>query len=121
MAPMSETPRRRFWLKLSAALLFALIAYGGAYLVAVRAPPTPVLPLTTIRAGFHFDAHSLHGYHTFHFHARYKLPGTPVIANSFFAPAHWIDRRLRPHVWTWVIEDPNHEPAFVEPMPLAPL
>ena len=32
---MITRPRRRFWLKLAAGMLFALVAYGGSYYAAV--------------------------------------------------------------------------------------
>ena len=82
--------RRRFWLKLAAALLFAVVAYGGAYAAMVK-PAGRLVFLTsrgssarlTIVPNYRWSANSR----------------SVKWVESFFRPAHWLDRRLRPGVW----------------------
>ena len=89
---MTTRPRRRFWLKLAAGLLFAVVAYGGAYAAMVQpagrivfgAPGGGKLPARlTIVPNYRWSAIS------------------PAVkwAESFFRPVQWIDRRLRPRTW----------------------
>ena len=78
--------RRRFWLKLAAGLLFAVVAYGGAYAVLVvpLAPPSAgVWPDPSAPRFAHYDA----------------FGRSEERARVFCAPAHWIDQRLRPNFW----------------------
>ena len=76
---MTSRPRRRFWLKLTAGLLFAVLAYGSAYLALV----TPGMSWGGLPRA---PAYVVPGY------------GTAPL-EVVFAPAHWIDRRVRPSIW----------------------
>ena len=89
---MTDQPkRRRFWLKLAAGLLFALVAYFGAYVATVGRERAVI-----VRNGvaMHIVGAKDHPY--------YHVPlwrGAHARLIPFFAPAHWIDRRLRPQRW----------------------
>ena len=79
--------RRRFWLKLAAGLLFAVVAYGGAYYATVQ-PGWMIISGVTWGPAW----------------PEYRLPVKPStetedLARKFFAPIHWIDRKLRPEFW----------------------
>ena len=90
--------RRRFWLKFAASLLFALVAYGAAYFALVK--PLEVAGYTTTVN----DATGARYFYT-------ELPTVKVLPgytrstmatrwlHRVFLPAHWLDRRLRVHVW----------------------
>ena len=79
--------RRRFWLKLAAGLLFAVVAYGGAYTVAMT--PLPVtFPTPRGEMG------------TFGEVMVQRWPRYPSDALApIFIPAHWLDRNVRPDYW----------------------
>ena len=85
---MTTRPRRRFWLKLAAGLLFAVLAYGGAYSVLVD---------RVTRTGFRYPAQPI-----LWFKPQYRGPKwmSDSVLPRFFALAHWVDRELRPHVWS---------------------
>ena len=88
---MTARPRRRFWLKLAAGLLFALVAYGGAYAALVR--PVTLLPLNFAIA----TSDAVAGVPRV---PRYALPRWQArAAQTFFAAAHWADRKMRPEFW----------------------
>ena len=79
-----ERKRCRLWLKLAAGLLFAVVAYGGAYLACMQRLRVPIVVDTC------WPAREL---------VRSE-PGYPrPIVRHFFGPAHWLDRRLRPDEW----------------------
>ena len=92
--PKRSRWKRRFWLKLAAGLLFAVVAYGGVYALTVR-------PSVLSWAG----APGLDGGHV-SLTPDYSLPIPRHVARAFFTPAHRIDRRLRPSRWTRTIPDP---------------
>ena len=78
-----KRPRRRFWLKLSAGLLFAVVVYAGAYALLVSAAI-----VRSNKSG----------------QARYDVPWTAGswqyrVLHAATALARWIDRKLRPEFW----------------------
>ena len=80
---MTKRPRRGFWLKLAAGVLFAVVAYGGAYVALVE-------PYR-----MYLDVPSFATYAVDHTGA-----GTLQKAlRRVFGPANWVDRRLRPRMW----------------------
>lgn len=82
--------RGRFWLKLVAAMLFAVVAYGGAYAALVR--PMRVIWISTpieVKSGVPAQPYYTHLFS--------RSSGTEL--RPFFALAHWFDRKLRPEVW----------------------
>ena len=84
---MTARPRRRFWLKLAAGLLFAVVAYGGAYSAMVVAARGSVFGWSaTLPPAVPVYLHL------------FTLYGDEL--RPFFAPAHWVDRTLlRPEFW----------------------
>ena len=85
---MKPPSRRRFWLKLAAGLLFAVVAYGGLYLGTVeygRATGWTSYPLLTVTST--------------RVEPSYRLPLPARVSKAIFAPAHWIDRKCRPAAW----------------------
>ena len=76
---MTNSPRRRFWLKLAAGLLFAVLAYGGAYAALLRPLPEPCGNRITPT-----------------YVPSYAIPG-PL--PTFFRPAHLVDSKIRPRYW----------------------
>ena len=91
---MTTRPRRRFWLKLAAGLLFAVVAYGGAYGASVwRVPAYKQLDLSKIQFG---DM----GIRQVGFDPRYaQRPVLNSVVRILFVPAHWLDHQLRPRCW----------------------
>ena len=96
----TKRQRRRFWLKLAAGLLFGVAAYGGAYLAMVRPGNRSWAWGTGLSWGLPATGNT----------ARVAVymrpawfPGDAVTwqerADCFFAPAHWIDRSVRPRFW----------------------
>ena len=95
--------KRRFWmkrLKWASAILFPLVTYFGMYAAMVE--PQPTMPL--------FPASELY------VPDRLGRTGEPqMLLRNFFAPAHWIDRKVRPRTWGLVIELPDgSEVRFVD-------
>ena len=91
---MTTRPRRRFWLKLAAGLLFAVVAYGGAYAAVVK--PRTIWPGTPVAPGdFLFPSYG-----------RDYSPESRWI-ERFFAPAHFVDRRFRADVWHIPMPEPK--------------
>ena len=78
-----ERKRRRFWLKLAAGLLFAVVAYGGAYLSTV----VPAIGYPRLRPERPIP------------HYRNRNPELQPVLRVVFAPAHWVDERVRPWIW----------------------
>lgn len=93
---MSEDRKpRRFWLKVAAGLLFAVVAYGGAYVALVTALAPPSAGAWPDPSAPRFPRYDAFGKRERH-------------ARVFFTPAHWIDRRLRPGLWgTHIVLQPT--------------
>ena len=87
---MTSRPRRRFWLKIAAGLLFAVVAYFGAY-YAMMEPRYPA-------AGQRDPRHR-------HIFARPRYVVNDMLIRRFFVPAHLCDRVLRPDVWGPTLEE----------------
>ena len=85
MTKVADTRPRRFWLKLAAGLLFAVVAYGGTYLATMST----------------FDIISYHGAVPVEQPPPFKkVAAYPhSAAELLFRPAHWIDRTIRPEFW----------------------
>ena len=84
---MTPRPRRRFWLKLAAGLLFAVVAYGGAYLGTSR----PLIG-NWRESQVDYVVHSPH----------FVLPGDAISSDTletFFWPAYCIDYWIRGEYW----------------------
>ena len=95
---MTSRPRRRFWLKLAAGLLFAVVAYGGAYLACVKPLPTPLLLGGS-------------GWDPTYYVLPYYDPRIPLqVAGPIFAPALWVDRTLFPERWDDAPFNGGHTP-----------
>ena len=88
---MTARSRRRFWLKLSAGLLFAVVAYGGAYAVLVKPLRLKQMYGMGVYVESGVSARPLYP-HLFSSTAGGELQ--PV-----FSLAHWIDRKIRPEFW----------------------
>ena len=97
---MTAHPRRRFWLKFAAGLLFAVVAYVGAYALSVK--PIPSWPGGPISPG---------DYLLPNYTGDYVLTGEDWWIERLFSPVHFIDRRLRPNLW----HVPTSEPKRWEP------
>lgn len=91
-------PRR--WQKVVAGLLFALLVYEFAYRHMVSAEPygatgpayqdsTTTVPVVSVEPRY-FES---------------RVP--QAIASAFFAPANWVDRRLRPRMWDAELAQPT--------------
>lgn len=92
--------KRRFWLKLAAGLLFAIVAYGGAYSVLVKRAQDLKYPALYFYCG-RTDSDRwyppLYGFESSFTRAR--RCGYTQHLGTVFAPAHWVDRKLRPETW----------------------
>ena len=79
--------RKRSWcLKLTTGLLFAVVAYGGAY-------ATLVVPRRYVYPDNHLPPQPWYWY------PRPLSNNLGTELQPSFAPAHWLDRKLRPEVW----------------------
>lgn len=84
--------KRRWCLKIAVGLLFATIPYGFAYTQLVvpysvggSCPDPSVKPC-------HYYCIPTYDY-------LYRLPCGETLSEYFFAPANWVDRRVRPDIW----------------------
>lgn len=94
---MTDRPRRRFWLKLSTGLLFAVVACGGAYVAMVESRiitlPVASPPVPRVQRGMGQQWIDLYAW-------GYAAARQDQYASrAFFMPANCIDRKLRPGFW----------------------
>ena len=83
-----KKPSLAFWATVVVvAALSATLAYAGAYLCIVRQPAFSVV-----------GGELLVGTRRSRIAERWA--GNPEFCETFFAPAHWIDRRVRPDIWS---------------------
>lgn len=83
-------PNRRLLSKLAAGLLFAVASYGGMYASVVTIDPYVVVAAGEVNGLSRSARVAIYP----------KLPGVRgKWVRRLFAPAHWFDQRMRPHVW----------------------
>lgn len=92
----TDQPKLYVWPAIFAAVVLLVVAYGGAYYAMVWprgvgpkfSPVEKMVPGYRLRSGNVLDD-------------IIASMDDPVESGwtTFFAPIHWLDRRIRPHVW----------------------